>query len=170
MPPPPVSGAVVGNAVDAGADVCAGATLCVGVAVGAAAAVCVAVALCVGAAVAVCVGAAAWVCVAVAVGETGGRDEIDMCGALDAGASADREDPPAGDGVRVPDWVADCPPVEGVGVKMDGTDELPPVQAETVTARRTAPAAERPAMRHAPGSPIGGIRRIFMNPPRMRVR
>jgi len=73
----------------------------------------------------------------------------------------------------VPEWVADepCPLVCGVGVKIDGTDdELPPVQAETAIATRTAPAAERPAVSHAPWAAMDGARRIFMNPPRMRVR
>ena len=83
---------------------------------------CVGTAVCAG--TAVCVASA--VCVAVAVGETGGRDEIDVCGELDADAAADCEDPPAGDGVRVPGWPTDCPLVEGEGVKMDGADELPP--------------------------------------------
>jgi hypothetical protein len=56
-----------------------------------------------------------------------------------------------GDGVRVPAPVdEECPPVGAVGVKIDGTEEPPPVQAETVSARRTAPAAERPAISHAP--------------------
>jgi hypothetical protein len=78
---------------------------------------------------------------------------------------------PEGDGVRVPSLVAEeCPLTSGVGVKVDGTEEPPAVQAETVTARRTAPAAERPAISHASGAATGGVRRIFMNPPRMRVR
>ena len=123
---------------------------------------------------------AVWVCVAVAVGETGGRDEIVVRGEPDADAPPrlvdvadappDREDPPVGDGVRVP-WADDCPVIEGVGVKTDGTDEPEPpaVQAETVTASRTAPAAVPPAARNAPGAK-GRARRIFMNPPRMRFR
>jgi len=54
-------------------------------------------------------------------------------------------------GVRVaPPVDEECPLVGTVGVKMDGTEEPPPVQAETVTARRIAPAAERPAIGHAP--------------------
>ena len=58
---------------------------------------------------------------------------------------------PVGDGVRVPAPVdEEWPPVGAVGVKIDGTEEPPPVQAETVTATRTAPAAERPAISHAP--------------------
>ena len=82
----------------------------------------------------------------------------------------DRETDPAGDGVRVPWWLEDCPPVCGVGVPIDGAEEPPPLQAETVTARSAAPAAERPAISHAPWPATGGVRRIFMNPPRMRVR
>jgi hypothetical protein len=79
------------------------------------------------------------------------------------------EAPPDGDGVRVAaDEVVVL--VDGVGVKTDGTDEPPPVQAETVTATSTAPAAERPAISHAPRAALGLARRIFMNPPRMRVR
>ena len=81
-----------------------------------------------------------------------------------------RETWPVGDGVRVPGSLDDCPLVCGVGVKIDGTDELLPVQAETVMARRTAPAAERPAISHALWAATGWVRRIFMNPPRMRVR
>ncbi len=79
---------------------------------------------------------------------------------------------PVGDGVRVPAPVEECPLAGTDGVKIDGTDvaEPPPVQAETVTARRTAPAAERPAVSHAPLAATAGIRHIFMNPPRMRVR
>jgi hypothetical protein len=74
---------------------------------------------------------------------------------VDAEAWDDAEAPaPVGDGVRVLEWVADepCPLVCGVGVKTEGTDEPLPlaVQAETATARRTAPAAERPAISHAP--------------------
>jgi hypothetical protein len=112
------------------------------------------------------------------------EDEAGACGEPDADAppraGADalvddppdaREDPPAGDGVRVPWWLDDCPFVWGVGGEIDGTEEPPPPeQAETITARRTAPAAERPAISHAPGAATGGVRRIFMNPPRMRIR
>ncbi len=165
MPPPPGSGAAVGNTEDAGADVWVGVGVCVGRIV-----------------VTPGVGATEAVADAVFVAVAGVRDEADVCGEPDADALprlcevlADapdvREDPPDGDGVRVP-WLADCPLVVGVGVKMDGTEEPepPPVQAETVTASRTAPAAERPATRHAPGAAMGGVRRIFMNPPRMRVR
>jgi hypothetical protein len=83
----------------------------------------------------------------------------------------DLETCPEGDGVRVaPPVDEECPLVGTVGVKMDGTEEPPPVQAETVTARRIATAAERPAIGHAPWAATGGIRRIFMNPPRMRIR
>ncbi|HEX3713238.1 MAG TPA: hypothetical protein VHV09_10620 [Trebonia sp.] len=56
----------------------------------------------------------------------------------------------------------------GVGVKTG--DEEPRVQAETVTASSIAPAAERPAISHAPLAATGEVRRIFMNAPRMRVR
>jgi hypothetical protein len=79
---------------------------------------------------------------------------------------------PVGDGVRVPGLLVDeaCALGGGVGVKIDGTDEPPPVQAVTVIARRTAPAAERPAITHAPWAVTGVVRRIFMNPPRTRVR
>jgi hypothetical protein len=66
--------------------------------------------------------------------------------------------------VRVPGWLEDCPLVWGVGVKIDGTDEPPPVQAETVTAKRTAPAAQRPAISHAPWAAMDGVRRIFNEP------
>ena len=73
----------------------------------------------------------------------------------------------------MPGPLVECPLVCVVGVKTDGTDDPllpPPLQAETATARRTTPAAERPAISHAPGAGSGGVRRIFMNPPRMRVR
>jgi hypothetical protein len=83
----------------------------------------------------------------------------------------DLEPCPEGDGVRVaPPVDEECPVAGTVGVKIDGTEEPPPVQAETVNARSTAPAAERPAIGHAQWAATGGIRRIFMNPPRMRVR
>jgi hypothetical protein len=77
---------------------------------------------------------------------------------------------PVGDGVRVPDGepLVDAL-VCGVGVKVDGA-ELPLVQAETAIATRTAPAAERPTVSHAPRASPGTARNIFMNPPRMRVR
>jgi hypothetical protein len=156
VPPPPVSGAAVGKAELAGADVCDGAG------------------------VFACVG------LAVAELEAGDEaaDEAGACGELDAEApprpGADvladdppdgREDPPAGDGVRVPWWLDECPFVWGAGAETDGTEEPPPPeQAETATARRTAPAAERPAISHAPGAAPGGVRRIFMYPPRMRIR
>ena len=175
VPPPPVSGAAVGNAVPAGADECVGAEECVGADV------------------------AAWVCVAVgeleACAELDARAELDACAELDEDAwgEPEAEAPPravevaledeleeleddldacpVGDGVRVPAPVEEeCPPVGAVGVKIDGTEEPPLVQAETVTARSTAPAAERPAISHAPWAATGGVRRIFMNPPRMRVR
>jgi hypothetical protein len=111
------------------------------------------------------------------------EDEAGACGEPDADAPPravadevagerpdDREAWPSGDGVRVPSWLDGCPCVGGVGAEIDGTEEPPPEQAETVTARRTAPAAERPAISHAPGAATGGVRRIFMYPPRMRVR
>jgi hypothetical protein len=159
VPPPPVSGAAVGYA---GADVCvvgAGVTL-------------------------------VWVGLGVDEADACGEpedeaeawDELDACGDPDADtpsllvevaladAPSDVLDPwPEGDGVRVPDCVVELCPL-GDGVKIDGTDEPLLVQAETVTARRTAPAAERPAISHALWAATGGIRRIFMNPPRMRVR
>jgi hypothetical protein len=155
VPPPPVSGAAVGKAGVAGADECDGAGVPV--------------------------------CVGFAVAELDARDEAEdeaeARGEPDADAlpwpGADvladdppdaREDPPAGDGVRVPWWLDDCPLVGDVGAETDGTEEPPPEQAETVTARRTAPAAERPAISHAPGAAADGVRRIFMYPPRMRVR
>ncbi len=83
----------------------------------------------------------------------------------------DLEPCPEGDGVRVvPPADEECPFVGGLGAGTDGAEEPPPVQAETVTARRIAPATARPAIGHAPWAATGGIRRIFMNPPRMRVR
>jgi hypothetical protein len=78
---------------------------------------------------------------------------------------------PVGDGVRVPGWPEDCPCVGGGGWETDGADEPPPaVQAETAAARRNAPAAERPDISHAPWAATGGISRILIGPPRMRVR
>jgi len=155
VPPPPVSGAAVGKT---GADECDGAGVLV--------------------------------CAGFAVAELDAcdeaEDETEACGDSDADAPPrpgadeladeladerpDREAWPAGDGVRVPWWLDDCPFVWGAGAEIDGTEEPPPEQAETVTARRTAPAAERPAISHAPGAATGGVRRIFMNPPRMRIR
>jgi hypothetical protein len=171
VPPPPVSGAAVGNAGVAGADVCVGAEVGVGAEV------------CVGAGVPLWVGAGVPLCVGFAVAELDACEEVDVCGEPDADALprpvADvlgdeppevRETWPVGEGVRVPGWLDDCPLVWGVGVKIDGTDELLPVQADTVMARRTAPAAERPAISHALWAAAGWVRRIFMNPPRMRVR
>jgi hypothetical protein len=74
-------------------------------------------------------------------------------------------------GVRVP-VAPPGPLVCGVGVKTLGVTEVvpPPEQAVTATASSRAPAAERPAISHAPGAGTGRVRRIFMNPPRMRVR
>jgi len=181
VPPPPVSGAAVGNAGVAGAEVCVGADVCVGA--GVLLCVGVGVLLCVGVGVLLCVGVGVLLCVGFAVAELDACDEVDVWGEPDADALpwpvADvpgdeppevRETWPVGDGVRVPGSLDDCPLVWGVGVKIDGTDELLPVQAETVMASRTAPAAERPAISHALWAATGWVRRIFMNPPRMRVR
>jgi hypothetical protein len=169
MPPPPVSGAAVGKAGVAGADECDGADECAGLAV---------------AELAAC-DEAEDEAEAEACEEAEDEDVAEACCVSDADAppraGADvlgddppdaREDPPAGDGVRVPWWLDDCPFVWGAGAETDGTEEpLPlPLQAETVTTRRTTPAAERPAISHAPGAATGGVRRIFMNPPRMRIR
>ena len=72
---------------------------------------------------------------------------------------------PVGDGVRAPVLAADEPDVCGDGVKMVGVaDPVPPMHPETVTARSTAPAAERPANSH-PVCASEVVRRIFMNPP-----
>ena len=77
--------------------------------------------------------------------------------------------PPVGDGVRVPACVsADGGVCTGGRTVGDGVG--PPVQAETAITIRTAPAAERPAVSHAPWASPGGVSRTFMNPPRMRVR
>jgi hypothetical protein len=51
--------------------------------------------------------------------------------------------------------------VFGVGVKVGVA--VPPEQAETAIATRTAPAAERPAISHAPWVAPGLVRRIFTN-------
>ena len=170
MPPPPVSGAAVGNAVCDGGG---GVAVRVGVGVGE----CEACELEADAELEACA-------------ELDPDAELDACAELDAEGEPEVEAPPRavevaladellddletcpeGDGVRVvPPVDEECPLVGAVGVKMDGTEEPPPVQAETVTARRIAPAAERPAIGHAPWAATGGIRRIFMNPPRMRVR
>jgi hypothetical protein len=111
--------------------------------------------------------------------------DVCVCGVPEAEALADadlpvdgvvvagcvvEELPPAGDGV----WVADCvaepdDDVSGVGVKVDGTEEPLAVQADTVTASRTAPAARRPAVSHAPRDGAAGVlSRMFMDPPRTR--
>jgi hypothetical protein len=174
VPPPPVSGAAVGYAGVAGADVCVGAGV-VGAWV-------------VGAWVGVA-GAELEACVELGVlaeleagAELEALAEVDAWGEPEADAPPpavevaldepldDLEASPVGDGVRVPTVDEECPPVWGVGVKVPGNEEPPPEQAETVTARRTAPAAERPAISHAPWAATGGNRSIFMNPPRMRVR
>jgi hypothetical protein len=76
--------------------------------------------------------------------------------------------PPVGDGVRVPGWPVDDDGVDvrGVGVKIVGTADPPlPMHPDTVTARRTAPAAVRPANSHPLCAALGMVRRIFMNPP-----
>lgn len=90
---------------------------------------------------------------------------------LVAGCVVVLEDPPpAGDGVRDAECVAEPDDVSGVGTKVDGTEEPPPMQAETVTVSRTAPAARRPAASHASRVAAGVLSRIFMDPPRTRVR
>ncbi|HEY6497551.1 MAG TPA: hypothetical protein VIZ43_30090 [Trebonia sp.] len=92
----------------------------------------------------------------------GGRVGVDVCGEPDALGWAvgdvlappvlgdEAPPPPVGDGVRPPGadelWLL----VGGDGVKIFGTDEPPPVHAATVTPSSTAPAAERPAVSHAP--------------------
>jgi hypothetical protein len=79
--------------------------------------------------------------------------------------------PPAGEGVRVTGCVVDPEDdVSGVGVKVDGTEEPPAVQAETAIASRNAPAARRPAASRASRVAAGVLSRIFMDPPRTRVR
>ena len=78
--------------------------------------------------------------------------------------------PRVGDGVRVPACVSDVGGVCGEGGKTVGDGVGPPVHAETATVMRTAPAADRPTASHAPRVSPGGVSRIFMNPPRMRVR
>jgi hypothetical protein len=76
------------------------------------------------------------------------------------------DDPwPVGDGVRVPVWIADELGVCVAGVTMVGVaDPVPPMHPDTVTANSTAPAAERPANSHRVCA-SGMVRRIFMNPP-----
>jgi hypothetical protein len=79
--------------------------------------------------------------------------------------------PPAGEGVRVAGGVVvPAEDVSGVGVKVDGTEEPPGEQAETATPSRTAPAATRPAASNASRVAAGVLSRIFMDPPRTRVR
>ena len=79
--------------------------------------------------------------------------------------------PPAGDGVRVAGCVSGpVDEVSGVGVKVDGTEEPPAVQAETAIVSTTAPAARRPTASHASRVAAGVVSRIFMDPPRTRVR
>ena len=84
--------------------------------------------------------------------------------------AVDEDRPPVGDGVLVAGCVVDPDGVSGDGVKVPGTEEPPDVQAATVTASRTAPAARRPAVSHASLVAAGVLSRIFMDPPRMRVR
>jgi hypothetical protein len=165
VPPPPVSGAVVGNGRVDGTAVC------------------------------VLAGCVAAVCVGCGVDDGRDPDGVrDACGVDDAcdadglpdaeaGAEARAEvltpgevaldlaeealvDPsPVGDGVRVPGCVSDEADVCGVGVKMVGVaDPPPPIHPDTVTASSAAPAAERPAKSH-PVCASGMVRRIFMNPP-----
>jgi hypothetical protein len=156
VPPPPVSGAEVGNGRVDGMTVCvlAGCVAC-GVVVGCDAAE---------------VRDAVDVCDADGLpdAEADARAEallppddvaVDLVEALLEAAW------PVGDGVRVPGWVADEPVVRGDGVGMDGVpDPVPPMHPETVTASNTAPAAERPA-NSQPECASGVVRRIFMNPP-----
>jgi len=159
VPPPPVSGGAAGNAGATGADECvAGADECV-----AGADECVA-----GADV-----TPLWVGLGVAgpdARDEDGADARDEDGAdaLPRFVEVAPGDEPGdleawpGDGVRVPGWPEGCPCVGGAGAEIDGTAEPPPpVQAETVTARRNAPAAERPAISHALWAATGGISRIF---------
>jgi hypothetical protein len=96
-------------------------------------------------------------------------DGLLTAGLLAAGRVVE-DRPPAGEGVRVPGCVVDPDDVSGVGVKVDGTEEPPAVQAETAIASRTAPAARRPAASHASRVVAGVLSRIFMDPPRTRVR
>jgi len=176
VPPPPVSGGAVGKVGLTDADVRMGATVEVGVA-----------------------GTLVWLPGgATELDELAEAEEVGACDEGEVGACdeaeeacdearvdappaplvwvAAREDvdppPPVGEGVRVPALDDECPLVCGDGTDTEGTGELlpPPLQAETATARRTAPAAERPAISHAPWAVTDGVRRIFMNPPRMRVR
>ena len=83
-------------------------------------------------------------------------------------ALVDRPSP--GEGVRVSGCVAAPEDVTGVGVKVDGTEDPLAVQAETAIASRTAPAARRPAASCASRVAAGVLSRIFMDPPRTRVR
>jgi len=83
--------------------------------------------------------------------------------------AAEDPPPPAGDGVWVAGFVAEPDDdVNGVGVKVDGTEEPLGEQAETATVSRTAPAARRPAASHASRVAAGVVSRIFMDPPRTR--
>jgi hypothetical protein len=84
-------------------------------------------------------------------------------------ACSDEDRPPVGDGVRVSGLVVAPDDVSGVGVKVDGTEEPPAVQAETTTSS-SVPAASRAAVSAASRVAAGVLSRIFMDPPRMRVR
>jgi hypothetical protein len=158
VPPPPVCGAAAGNAGGGDEALCAGGgadeALCAGG----------------GADEALCAGGGG----DEALCAGGGGDEPDADAPPwpvdDVAGAGDREAWPVGDGVRVAGWLEDGPLAGAEGGKIDGAEEPPPVQAETVTARRTAPAAERTAISHAPWPATGGGRRSFMNAPRMRVR
>jgi hypothetical protein len=110
-----------------------------------------------------------------ACGEVDADDELDACGepedeapprAVEVALVDDPADglelwPPFGDGVCVPTDDEEWPLPRGDGVKVPGTEEPPLVQADTDTARRTTP---------APSAATGGVRRIFISPPRMPVR
>jgi hypothetical protein len=107
-------------------------------------------------------------------GEDACADADDVCAAPDGDVAAEERagDPevcPVGEEAWAPDWAPVWAPVCGVGRNVEGIDP-PPVQADTAAVTRTTPAAERPTVSHAPRAPPGTVRRIFMNPPRMRVR
>jgi hypothetical protein len=151
VPPPPVSGAAVGYGIVDWAGAADGRAECVG----------------------------AGVADRVAGADVSGEPEaealavaLDLADALlvAVGGLVDEDRPPVGDGVLVTGWVVDPDGVSGVGVKVAGTEVPPAVQAETAIASRTAPAARRPAVSHASRVVAGTLSRIFMDPPRMRVR
>lgn len=164
VPPPPVWGAVVGKAVFTGADAVAGG---------------------VDGRIVVTDGLTEAEADADAGVDTGVEADTDAdagaCGEPDAGAPArrvtdavgaelpdDRDAWPAGKEVRALDCGPVCGPVCGLGLEV--SVDPPPVQAETATATRTAPAAERPTVSHAPRALPGTVRDIFMSHPRMPVR